>query len=75
MGLYKREYGQQIKERYHPILSICAVRSAILHPVLDSLSSRKVLRWGDGWGPKAHDPQGEVNGPGLFQLDMEDANG
>lgn len=56
MGLYKQEYGQQIKEGYHPILNICAVTSELLDPVLDPLSSRKMLRQGHGWGPRAHKP-------------------
>lgn len=75
MGLYKQKYGQHIKERYHPELSICVLLSEILHPGLDPLSSRKMLRCGDSWGPRAYKPQGEVSGPGLFQFNRKDANG
>lgn len=67
--------SQHIKEGYHPVLNICVVLSEILHPGLDPLSSRKMVGCGGGWVPRAYKPQGEVSGPGLFQLDRKDANG
>lgn len=66
MGVYKQEYGQQVKAGY-PELSICVLLSEILHPGLEQLSSRKMVRCGNGWGSRAYKPQGEVSGPGCFQ--------
>lgn len=75
MGVDKKEYGQFIKESYHPELGICVLLSEIVHPGRNPLSSSKMVRCGGGWGPRAYKPQGEVSGPGQFQLDRKNARG